>query len=219
METKKVHTIESVSLSLIKTNPPSVLITVKAENLNSNYTNIRLEPFIYIHPPLNGVWEFTMVGDVPPITDNLITRVGATLEWHAPKDAKGVKVYGETNSKTALLFGNGGTHSTTTSGIHVIKAEAVIDAEPMKPPITLNVNLTYNSNNHGFHNLKMASPQGINPKVLLLVLTDEPEDIFITNPRHAAYSKELTETNQYSSIQILHEGNSIATINHIPILV
>ena len=220
METIKVHTIESVSLSLIKTNPPSVLISVKAENMNSNYSKIRLEPFVYVHPPLNGIWEFDMVGDVPPITDQLVTRVGATLDWKAPKDAKGVKVYGLTNSKTALLFGGGGTHTTTNkAGIQVIKAEAVIDAEPMKPPVTLHVNLTFNSNNHGFHNLVMAKPQGINPKILLLKLTDEPEDIFITNPRSTAYSQVLTETNQFTGVQIIYEGDSIVSINHIPILV
>jgi hypothetical protein len=104
MPTEKVNRIDSVKLEILKTNPPTLLITVTGQNLNSNYTSIRLEPFIYVHPPLDGIWEFSMIGEVPPITDQLITDVGAEYSWRDfPKELKGVKVYGQTNSKTAML--------------------------------------------------------------------------------------------------------------------
>jgi hypothetical protein len=100
----KVNRIDSVNLELIKTNLPSLLIIVKGQNLNSGYTNIRLDPFVYVHPPLDGIWEFTMIGEVPHITDQVITDVSAEYTWKDfPKGLKGIKVYGQTNSKTAML--------------------------------------------------------------------------------------------------------------------
>jgi hypothetical protein len=222
METKKVHSIESVSLFPVVTDPSSLIITVKGENLNSNYTNIRLEPFVYVQPPLNGIWEFTMVGEVPPITDNLVTHVGTQYLWQDfPKNAKGIRVYSQTNSKSATIRGIHHGKVSTTDGIQIIRAEAVLDMEPMHPAQdgTLTVSLDYNSNNHGFHNLRKAMPQGINPRILLLELTNEPEDIFIFNPRHSTYSQGNTAEGQYTSIEILYEGALVATITSIPVLV
>src|ERR1700683_541020 len=103
METLKVNRIDSVSAEILKTNPPSLHIIAKAENTNSNYSNVRLEPRIYITPPADGIWEFDMLGDVPPIVDTIITKVTAEYDWkNLPKDVKGVKVYSATNYKTAL---------------------------------------------------------------------------------------------------------------------
>ena len=220
MASTKVYSIESVSLSVTAANPPALTITVKGENLNSNYSGIKLDPFVYVQPPPNGIWEFNMIGEVPPITDNIITHVSAQLEWQAPAGAKGVKVYGQMNSKTATVRKSGGSTGSTT-GIQVISAKAVIDTRLIGPTAgsTLNVSLTYNSNNHGFHNLRMASPQGINPSILLLELTNEPEDIYIFNPRSSAYSKELAPGDQYTSVEILYEGNPIATIDNISRLI
>lgn len=104
MQTVKVEFIKSVSASLIKTNLPGLVIIAKGENPNTNYTNIRLEPRVYIAPPANGVWEFDMVGEVPPITDNIMAEVTAEYQWkNIPKDVKGIKVYALRNDKTIKL--------------------------------------------------------------------------------------------------------------------
>jgi hypothetical protein len=104
MKTVKVEFVESVSADLIKTNPPGLVIIAKGENSNNNYTNIRLEPRVYFVPPADGIWEFDMIGEVPPITDGIMAKVTAEYEWKdIPKDIKGIKVYALRNDKVIKL--------------------------------------------------------------------------------------------------------------------
>lgn len=221
MKTIKVNNIDHVSVTLLGGNASSLEIVAKATNANNNYSNIRLEPHIYITPPQDGIWEFDMVGEVPPITDGIIDHVAASYKWeNFPKKVKGVKVYGNRNSKTTMLPKSKPVKPGSSKDIEVIKAEAWVNTQPLQPTKggTLIVSLDYNSNNHGFHNLQPAVPQGINPKVLLLQLTDSGTMIFIQNPRHNNYSQGLSSSNQYTSIDIIYEGNIVASINSIPII-
>jgi hypothetical protein len=220
METVRILEISSLEVSLLKTNPPSLHIVAKGKNGNSNTTNIRLEPRVYIVPPPDGIWEFDFVGDRPQVVDGVITPVSAEYNWkHFPESVKGIKVYASINSKVALLSKKDKAPSTL-SKIELLSAEAWVDTQPIQPTAggTLHVNITYNSNNPGFHGLRPAVPQGINPKILILEITDSPEMIFIFNPRHNSYSQGLSKSNQYSSIELVYEGETIGTIKKIPII-
>ncbi len=95
MKTEKVGSIISVTIQLLKT---------KAENTNSNYKNIKLDPFVYVTAPPDGIWEFDLTGEVPPITDNIMTPVSTEYVWkNIPNSVKGVKVYAISNSVTKKL--------------------------------------------------------------------------------------------------------------------
>lgn len=106
----------------------------------------------------------------------------------------------------------------TQNQIQIIKAEAWVNTQPVQPTAggTLIVHLDYNSNDHGFHNLQPAHPQGINSKILLLEITFSSEMIFITNPRHASYSQGLQTPDQYSSIEFIYKGEKVGSIDDIP---
>lgn len=104
--------------------------------------------------------------------------------------------------------------------IQIIKAEAWVNTQPVQPTRggTLIVSVDYNSNDPGFHNLQPAHPQGINPKILLLEITDSNEMIYIFNPRHNSYSQGLSTADQYTSIELIYNGKNVGSINHIPII-
>ncbi len=221
METLKVNIIDTVKLQIIKINPPSLLIKVKGENENNNFTNIRLEPFVYITPPADGIWEFSMVGDAPEFVDHIHTFVEAEYTWqNFPSGVKGIKVYGATNSVTTSLTDKTAHNIPGPDDIRIIKADAWVDTQPVQPTSggTLVVDLIYNSNDRGFHTLKPAIPQGINPKILILEITHSNELIFIVNPRHNNYSQGLQEQSQYSSIEFVYKGKTVGAINNIRII-
>lgn len=221
MSTVKVREVKSITLKLLKTNPPELLIHVLGDTLYGGFTGIKLEPYIYVKPPADGVWEFDMVGQPPTgIHDGVITPVTAEYIWKKiPKGLKGIKVHSASNYKTVMLK-HSENGETLQKDIEIIKAQAWVNIQPIQQTKggTLTVSIDYNSNNHGFHNLKRAAPQGINPKILLLELTDEPELIFIANPRHSSYSEGLSSIDQYTSIDILYHGSIVAAVTEIPVV-
>jgi len=222
MEPKPIYDVESVTLSILKTNPPSLEIQVTGHTLTTGWTEIKLEPRVYITAPPNGIWEFDLYG-VPPsgAAGQLITPVSAGYTWKDfPHSLKGVKVYSANNYKTALLHRGKSKPPVVDPGVQIIKFEAWVDTQPIQPTPggTLNVSLDYNSNDHGFHSLTPVVPQGINPKILLLELTHSSELIFILNPRHNNYSQGLSETNQYSSIELFYGGEKIGSVDKIPVI-
>ncbi len=221
MSTIKVSKIDSVTLTLIKTNPPSLLITANGHNNDGGYKNIRLEPVVYVAPPADGIWEFEMIADAPAAVFHIVTPVAAQYEWEKfPAGVKGVKVSGAGNSKVALLSDPKTKGSPAPGSIQIITAEAYVNTQPVQPTPggTLIVNIAYNSNNHGFHSLQPAVPQGVNGKILILEITDSNEMIFIVNPRHNTYSVGLQTPTQYTSIELIYEGKMVGSIQKIPVI-
>ncbi|MBS1502099.1 MAG: hypothetical protein JST32_08565 [Bacteroidetes bacterium] len=221
MSTVKIRDVDSITLKLLKSQPPALLIHATGHTLTGQYTSIALNPRIYVRPPADGIWEFDFTGDPPTgIHDQLVTPVTADYEWKdVPATVKGIKIYSASNYKVVMLS-QSNESKTLRKDIEVIKAEAWVNTQPVQPTPggTLVVSLDYNSNNAGFHRLIPAHPQGINPKILLLELTDEPEMIFIFNPRHASYSQGLASVDQYTSVEIRYHGSNIATIEPIPVI-
>jgi hypothetical protein len=222
MSTVKISKIDSVTITLIKTNPPSLLIVANGHTNTGGYKNVRLEPVVYIMPPADGIWEFNMVADAPTgIVNQLVTPVAAQYEWEKfPQGVRGVKVSGAANSKTALLGGPKTKGSPVLGSIQIIKAEAYVNTQPGQPTPggTLTVSIGYNSNNHGFHALQPAVPQGKSNKILILEITDSNEMIFIFNPRHNDYSVGLQTPKQYTSIELMYEGKMVGSIKKIPVI-
>src|SRR5258708_33573357 len=134
METVKVYQIDNVSAELLEKNPPSLNIIAKAENQNNNYTKTRLEPRVYITPPADVIWEFDMVGYVPPRVDTIHTNVSATYVWvKFPKNVKGIKVYSATNAKTSMLNVVEAAKTAVPKDIEIIKAIACVNTQPIQP--------------------------------------------------------------------------------------
>lgn len=106
MKTEKVGKVLKVELTIEKILPPNLVIAAIGEMYSGGWSNPRLEPYVYITPPVDGIYEFDFVVDVPsgPTTEP-VEEVKAEFVWEAfPEDhLKGVRVYAQKNDITAML--------------------------------------------------------------------------------------------------------------------
>lgn len=96
-ETVKVYEVKSVKLTTEKS---TLLIHADGVVRTGGYTNPRLEPYVYIQPPPDGIWDFDFVADKPTgMVPQVLTPIKAEYKWeNYPGDLKGVRVHAETNS-------------------------------------------------------------------------------------------------------------------------
>ncbi|MGB8191667.1 MAG: hypothetical protein WCF67_07100 [Chitinophagaceae bacterium] len=98
-DTVQVYEVKSVKLTIEKKLPPTLLIHADGVTRTAGYKDPRLEPYVYIQPPPDGIYDFSFVADKPsgPVAD-VLTPVEADYKWdNYPKDLKGVRVHAETN--------------------------------------------------------------------------------------------------------------------------
>jgi hypothetical protein len=84
MAKELIYSVTSLHLSLNKKNPPDLIIDAHGETRSNNWTNPELQPWIYVQPPPDGVYDFDVWQDLPD-------------------DVRGIRVHSETNSETAYL--------------------------------------------------------------------------------------------------------------------
>ena len=81
-------------------------LTVEAEGLapTAGWTNVRLDPHVYITPPEDGVQDFDLVGDRPADAAEVLTEVEAA--WEGPLDdwCIGLRVHAVDNLIEDELF-------------------------------------------------------------------------------------------------------------------
>lgn len=98
--TKKVIKVTEVSLKILKRNPPTLSVTAKGSVSSGGWSNAQLTPFIYIIPPLDGIYEFDFVADEPTdISIQVISEIiSQSFIWDDfPANLKGVKIYDSSN--------------------------------------------------------------------------------------------------------------------------
>lgn len=96
---------EITSVTVAKTSPNSITVTVKAMAPTPGYSHFRLKPVTYIQAPPDGIYDLTAVG-VPPggIVAQVLSPVSFTYAWQTyPGELKGVRVHALSNSATAKL--------------------------------------------------------------------------------------------------------------------
>ena len=71
------------------------LLVVEAEGLaaTAGWTNVRLDPHVYITPPDDGVQDFDLVGDRPADAADALTEVEAAWEGPLQDWCIGVRVH------------------------------------------------------------------------------------------------------------------------------
>lgn len=105
---EKVLEVTEVRLAVLESFPPKLRITAMGTVRTGGWTNPRLEPFIFIQPPPDGIYDFDFVADPPvgPATQ-VITPIAVAHLWdNLPRDVKGVRIHAAENSKKALLNGS-----------------------------------------------------------------------------------------------------------------
>jgi hypothetical protein len=115
---EKILEVLDVELFVLENHPPKLRIRASGNIPGEGWTNPRLEPFVFIQPPPDGIYDFDFVADPPhqePATD-AITPIGVVHLWDPlPPDAKGVRIHVKHDSKKALL-GNS-EHSERNSSL------------------------------------------------------------------------------------------------------
>lgn len=106
---EKVLEVVEVKLAVLESFPPNLRILASGTVPTGGWTNPRLEPFIFIQPPPNGIYDFDFVADPPEgSATQVITPIEVAHLWeNLPEGAKGVRVHAAQNSKTALLDDTG----------------------------------------------------------------------------------------------------------------
>ncbi|ODT82858.1 MAG: hypothetical protein ABS69_04870 [Nitrosomonadales bacterium SCN 54-20] len=103
---EKILEVLDVELFVLENHPPKLRISASGNIPGEGWTNPRLEPFVFIQPPPDGIYDFDFVADPPhqePATD-AITPIGVVHLWDPlPPDAKGVRIHVKHDSKKALL--------------------------------------------------------------------------------------------------------------------
>ena len=98
--------VVKADLTLLKSNPPLLVINASGFVTTSGWTNGRLEPWYYIDFPTDGIQDFDFVADSPPgITLQVISPITATpAEWSDPPEKlKGVRIHAQSNKLEKLL--------------------------------------------------------------------------------------------------------------------
>jgi hypothetical protein len=108
--------VESVSVAINKSDPPTVAIKVSATAPTPNFTELQLTP--RIGDPKDKIFSFDAKGRPPQdMTIQVITPVDISAEFSdAPIESLGVvEVYGQTNCKAFSLTDNKEVECTAKS--------------------------------------------------------------------------------------------------------
>ena len=103
---KPIYRVEYVNLSFIALNGPRiVLISAYGTTNTSGWSHFRLQPYIYVQPPPDGIWDFVFVADPPSgVSLDVISHASATYVWTLGKsDFKGVRVHSATNTVDKIV--------------------------------------------------------------------------------------------------------------------
>ena len=96
---RPVQEATGLSLTILRTHPPTLHIAADGIVPSSGWTNARLEPRIYITFPADGVQEFDFVAD-PPTGHALWVmspiHVIADIQGY-PSEWKGIRIHTATN--------------------------------------------------------------------------------------------------------------------------
>ncbi|ABB74721.1 hypothetical protein SAMN05216403_107106 [Nitrosospira multiformis ATCC 25196] len=114
---EKVLEVLDVDLFVLENHPPKLRITASGNIPGEGWKNPRLEPFAFIQPPPDGIYDFDFVADPPqePAT-HAITPIGVVHLWDPlPPGAKGVRIHVKRDSKKALL--DNSEHSERNPGL------------------------------------------------------------------------------------------------------
>ncbi|GAB6263214.1 hypothetical protein PSSHI_34580 [Photobacterium sp. R1] len=101
----KLFQVNDIEMLYLKTNPPQLEIKVAGFASTLGWDNVRLNPFVYVVAPLDGIYEFDFVATPPEgFAAEAIMPVEANFIMQSvPSDLKGIRVYASSNQLEKLL--------------------------------------------------------------------------------------------------------------------
>jgi hypothetical protein len=106
---EKILEVAEIELAVLESFPPKLRITASGTVPTGGWSNPKLDPYIYIQAPPDGIYDFNFVADPPEgVATQVISPIEATfIMENLTSDVKGVRIHASQNSKTALLDESG----------------------------------------------------------------------------------------------------------------
>ncbi|MGC2238194.1 MAG: hypothetical protein WA584_18720 [Pyrinomonadaceae bacterium] len=96
---KQVYEVKDAQIAINKRLPPEVSIIAEGVVRTLGWTNGRLEPYVYVQPPPDGIYDFDFVATPPssPAGDALSPITSKEYKMPMPENFRGVRIHAETN--------------------------------------------------------------------------------------------------------------------------
>jgi len=98
--TEKVLSVISSTLEILKDDPSTLIINAYGTVNTGGWSKGKLNPYVYIMPPADGIYEFDFVANKPTgIVTEVITPIHSKPYFLAnfPLGLKGIKIYSSTD--------------------------------------------------------------------------------------------------------------------------
>jgi hypothetical protein len=140
MSLEKIYAVDSVDLTLLKSNPPQLLIEVMGRVPSSGWSSGSLIPYAYVMPPADRIQDFDVVAEAPrpgvivlpvltPIRiEHVLPSVDIESYWGAGMALAGVRCHATANTKIATFEQREGMPAALT-----IRAEDIASYSPVGP--------------------------------------------------------------------------------------
>ncbi|MEM7468713.1 MAG: hypothetical protein AAF387_17735 [Pseudomonadota bacterium] len=137
----RIYSVDSISLTLQKSNPPKLAIQVMGTATTTGWTNVRLNP-LENQVSADGILDLELVGDPPTgIVLQVLSPVAADLVIDQDVEKIiGVQIHARTNNRTQLLAQDPPVASPPAPGrftTFALGEETPIWPLPPIPPTTL----------------------------------------------------------------------------------
>ena len=92
---KLVLVVKEIQLSILKSNPPKLAITVIGVVPTSGWQNPELVEYIYVQAPPDGIYDFDFIAEPPQGTSlQVFTPITVSHVWDGKiEDIKGVRIH------------------------------------------------------------------------------------------------------------------------------
>jgi hypothetical protein len=111
MQQHRIYSVEEVkveSLIVIPENPPAIAVSAWGWVPTTGWSHPDLVPWIYIHPPKDGILDLDFVATPPSgLVIYVFTKIKIAKAFPVPNWVTGVRVHSSTNSVEAKLGGAG----------------------------------------------------------------------------------------------------------------
>jgi len=150
MTYSRVSIVDSVDLTLSKSNPPTLVIQSTGRVPSTGWTDPQLGRHIHITPPADGIQAFDFVADgpdggihIPVVTPTRAELVAAAIDvdnyWGAGIPLKGVRVHAIENAKTAMFAAGRGMPGARLMDAPAAALSFETDIKPLFRPRDANV--------------------------------------------------------------------------------
>lgn len=102
---KLILDIQEIHLSILKSNPPKLAITVNGIVPTGGWQNPELVEYVYVQPPPDGIYDFDFIAEAPQgIVTQALSPILVFHVWDGEvENIKGVRIHSSKGKKEKML--------------------------------------------------------------------------------------------------------------------